>query len=234
MKLKSILGAALLLALLILARRFSLSDLLARIQHLGPWGPVAFIAAFILACVAFVPGAILTLGAGALFGVLRGTLFVSIGSILGATCAFLIGRYLARDWIARRLQGNPKFAAMSAAVGREGWKIVALMRLSPIFPFNLLNYAFGVTQVRLRDYVLASWAAMLPGTVMYVYIGSLAGNLAGLGAGARSRTPAEWALYAAGLAAAVAVSVYVARIARAALEAGKRQKSDTVSTHLRM
>ncbi|MEK7232540.1 MAG: TVP38/TMEM64 family protein [Elusimicrobiota bacterium] len=195
-----------------------LRELLAWIGGLGPLAPVLFILAYAAACVLFVPGALLTMGAGALFGVIRGTVYVSIASVTGATAAFLIGRYLARDWVARRIQINPKFAAVSAAVGREGWKIVALTRLSPVFPFNLLNYAFGITEVRLRDYVLASWVGMLPGTVMYVYIGSLAGNLAGLGAEARTRTPAEWALYAAGLAATVAVSVYVTRIARAALE----------------
>lgn len=195
-----------------------LREILAWIGGLGALASALFIFVYVAACVLFIPGALLTLGAGMLFGVVRGTIYVSIASVAGATAAFLIGRYLARDWVARRIQSNPKFAAVSAAVGRGGWKIVALTRLSPIFPFNLLNYAFGITEVRLRDYVLASWIAMLPGTVMYVYIGSLAGSLAGLGAGARVRTPAEWALYAAGLAATVAVSVYVTRIARAALE----------------
>lgn len=195
-----------------------LREILAWIGGLGNLAPILFIITYVVACVLFIPGALLTLGAGALFGVVWGTIYVSIASVTGATAAFLIGRYRARDWVARRIQSNPKFAAVSAAVGREGWKIVALTRLSPIFPFNLLNYAFGITEVRLRGYVLASWIAMLPGTVMYVYIGSLAGSLAGLGAGARSRTAAEWALYGAGLAATVAVSIYVTRIARAALE----------------
>lgn len=195
----------------------NIRELLLWISGLGALAPALFILVYIAACVLFVPGTLLTLGAGALFGVLWGTVYVSIGSVVGATAAFLIGRYLARDWLARRIERDPRFAAVSAAVAREGRKIVALTRLSPIFPFNLLNYAFGITEVRLRDYILASWLAMLPGTVMYVYIGSLAGSLAGLGAGARARTPAEWALYTAGLAATVAVSVYVTRIARAAL-----------------
>lgn len=220
MRLKPILGIVVLLLLIFLAKHHSLNELLPRIQHLGPWGPLAFIAVYILACVSLAPGAILTLGAGALFGVLRGTIFVSIGSVLGATLTFLIGRYLARDWVTRKIAGNTKFQAVSKAVAAEGWKIVALTRLSPLFPFNLLNYAFGITEVRLRDYVLASWIAMLPGTVMYVYIGSLAGNLAGLGAQARSRTTAEWALYVVGLVATLAVSLYVTRVARAALETG--------------
>lgn len=196
----------------------SLRALLAFIGGLGAWGPALFILAYVAACVLLVPGTLLTLGAGALFGVVRGTIYVSLASTAGATAAFLIGRYLARDWVARRVERHPKFAAVSAAVRREGWKIVALTRLSPVFPFNLLNYAFGITQVRLRDYVLASWLAMLPGTATYVYLGSLAGSLAGLGAGSRARSPAQWALSAVGLAATAAVSLYVARLARAALE----------------
>lgn len=191
---------------------------LLRVHDLGPWAPAVFVAVYVLATVFFLPGALLTLGAGALFGLVRGTLYVSLSSTAGATAAFLIGRYLAKDWVSQKINGDPKFKAVSAAVAREGWKIVGLTRLSPVFPFNLLNYAFGVTGVSLRDYILASWIGMLPGTIMYVYLGSLAGDLAGLDSGGQVRTPAQWALYGAGLIAAVAVSLYVARIARAALE----------------
>ncbi|MBI4370983.1 MAG: TVP38/TMEM64 family protein [Elusimicrobia bacterium] len=198
--------------------RALLEGFLIRVHGLGPWAPAAFMAAYVAACVLFIPGALLTLGAGALFGLVMGTVYVSIASVAGATASFLIGRYLAGEWVARKLETNPRFAAVSAAVAREGWKIVGLTRLSPVFPFNLLNYAFGITEVRLRDYVLASWIGMLPGTVMYVYIGSLAGSLAGLGSGGRARTPMEWALYAVGLAATVAVSVLITRVARSALE----------------
>lgn len=210
-------------AALVVATRFFdvssvLRSLLERLHSFGPWAPAAFIAAYVAACVLFLPGSILTLGAGALFGVVRGTVYVSVGSVLGATAAFLIGRYLARDWVQARTRESPKFSAVSAAVAREGWKIVGLTRLSPVFPFNLLNYAFGITEVRLLDYVAASWIGMLPGTVMYVYIGSLAGSLAGLTAGGRARTPAEWALYAVGLIATVIVSLYVTRLARSALQ----------------
>lgn len=217
MKRKPILGIAVALLLFLLGGRFNLGDLPARIQHLGPWGPFAFIAAYILACVAFAPGAILTLGAGALFGVLRGTIFASIGSILGATLAFLVGRTLARDWVTQKVSGNSKFQAVSKAVAAEGWKIVLLTRLSPIFPFNLLNYAFGVTEVSLKDYFLASWIGMLPGTVLYVTIGSLAGDLAELGGG-RTRSPMEWVFYAIGLAATIVVTLTITRIAKKAID----------------
>ncbi|MCH8017540.1 MAG: TVP38/TMEM64 family protein [Acidobacteria bacterium] len=190
---------------------------LAWISDLGPWGPVFFIVFYILATVLFLPGLIPTMAAGVLFGVIRGTLLVSISSISGATLAFLIGRYLAREWVAAMIRGNQKFEAIDAAVAEEGWKIVGLTRLSPVFPFNLLNYAFGLTQVSLKDYFLASWIGMLPGTVMYVYIGSLAGDLAALGSGERSRTPAEWALYMVGLMATVVLTFYITRIAQKAL-----------------
>ena len=190
---------------------------LAWISDLGPWGPVFFIVFYILATVLFLPGLIPTMAAGVLFGVIQGTLLVSISSISGATLAFLIGRYLAREWVATMIRGNQKFEAIDAAVAQEGWKIVGLTRLSPVFTFNLLNYAFGLTQVSLKHYFLASWMGMLPGTVMYVYIGSLAGDLATLGIGERSRTPAEWALYGVGLIATVVLTLYITRIAQRAL-----------------
>jgi uncharacterized membrane protein YdjX (TVP38/TMEM64 family) len=151
------------------------------------------------------------------YGVVFGTIYVSVASTLGATAAFLVGRYFARGWVASKVEGNERFAAIDEAVGREGWKIVGLTRLSPIFPFNMLNYAYGLTKVSLRDYFFASWIGMLPGTVMYVYIGTLAGDLATLGAGERSRTLGEWILLVVGLLATIAVTVYVTRIAKRAL-----------------
>ncbi len=204
-------------ALLIAARFLPIQDILSRILdwvgQLGPWGPVLFIALYIGATVFFIPGSVLTLGAGAVFGVALGSVYVSIASTLGATCAFLIGRYLARDAVGRRIAGHDRFAAIDAAVAQEGWKIVGLTRLSPIFPFTLLNYAFGLTRVSLRDYVLASWIGMMPGTVMYVYLGSVAHAAAG----GRTRTTAEWVLYGVGLLATVAVTILVTRLARKAL-----------------
>ena len=155
----------------------------------------------------------LTLGAGAVFGVVWGSIYVSIASTLGATAAFLVGRYLARDAIARKIEGSERFAVIDKAVAKEGWKIVGLTRLSPVFPFTLLNYAFGLTQVKLRDYMLASWIGMMPGTVMYVYLGSLAKAPTG----EHPRTTGEWALYGVGLLATVVVTVFVTCIAKKAL-----------------
>lgn len=187
------------------------------VNGLGTVGAIAFIAIYIAATVAFFPGSILTLGAGVLFGVGLGSLYVFLGATLGATAAFLVGRYLARDWVSQKIEGNTKFHAIDEAVGREGFKIVLLTRLSPVFPFNLLNYAYGVTGVSLKDYVLAS-IGMIPGTIMYVYIGSLAGNIATLGTGTQPTNPGiQWAIRIIGFIATIAVTVYVTRVARKAL-----------------
>jgi uncharacterized membrane protein YdjX (TVP38/TMEM64 family) len=188
------------------------------IDSLDTVGAIAFILLYIVATVAFLPGSILTLGAGVVFGIFWGSLYVFIGSTLGATAAFLAGRYLARGWVAQKIEGNQKFKAIDRAVGREGVKIVLLTRLSPIFPFNLLNYAYGVTGVSLKDYFIAS-VGMIPGTIMYVYIGSLAGNLAAIGTDAQPANPTvQWAIRIIGFIATVAVTLYVTKIARQALE----------------
>jgi len=187
------------------------------IESLGIGGGIAFIVLYIVATVAFLPGSILTLGAGIVFGVVLGAVYVFIGATLGAIAAFLVGRYLARGWVTQKISGNPQFEAIDQAVAREGFKIVLLTRLSPVFPFNLLNYAFGITGVALRDYALGS-IGMIPGTVMYVYIGSLAGDLARIGTGNQPTNPTlQWGIRIIGFIATVAVTVYVTRMARKAL-----------------
>jgi uncharacterized membrane protein YdjX (TVP38/TMEM64 family) len=205
--------------LIVLGRHFHLGELfsamLDRIRSMGALAPILFIILYIAGAILFVPGSVLTIGGGVLFGLLWGSVYVSIGATIGATAAFLIGRYLARDWVRRQLEGNRKFAAIDEAVGREGWKIVLLTRLSPVFPFNLLNYAFGLTAVKLRDYLLATWIGILPGSVLYVYLGSIGGNLAA--SGSSHQSPAKWALRIVGLAATVAVAVYASRLASGAL-----------------
>ncbi len=187
------------------------------LAQLGPWAPVMIVLLYVVACVLLLPGSALTLAAGALFGLVQGSLLVSIGATLGATAAFLVGRYLARGWVEARLKPFPRFGAVQTAVAREGWKIVLLTRLSPAFPFSLLNYAYGLTRVSLRDYVLASWIGMLPGTVLYVYLGSVSGAVAEAAGSGRQRSPFEWALLGVGLLATLAVTVFVTRVARRAL-----------------
>jgi uncharacterized membrane protein YdjX (TVP38/TMEM64 family) len=220
--LKYIAIAAAVAVLIFLAQQFDLQSVfqsaLAWVDGLGAWGPVAFMVIYNLATVLFLPGSLLTLGGGVLFGVVKGSLYVFVAAMIGATLAFLIGRYVARGWVASKIAGSQSFRAIDEAIAKEGRKIVFLTRLSPIFPFNLLNYALGLTQVSLKDYVIGS-LGMLPGTIMYVYIGSLAGNLAQLGSGTVDPATAkiQWIVRIVGFAATVAVTVYVTKIAKKAL-----------------
>ncbi len=188
------------------------------VRGMGAWGPVLLGAAYILACLLFVPGFILTLGAGFLFGVGVGTVTVSIASTLGATAAFLLSRTLARAWIQAKVAGNPKFQVIDAAVGRQGFQIVLLTRLSPILPFNGLNFAFGLTNISVRDFLLASWIGMLPATLVYVYLGSTLKSLADLATGQAEWTLAQEVLFGVGLLAAITVMIVITRIARKALQ----------------
>ncbi|MEG3971253.1 TVP38/TMEM64 family protein [Microcoleus sp. T2B6] len=217
---------ALLLALLIVATRSAyvqdvLRTLLMRIEDLGWWGPVAFVATYNLATVLFVPGSVLTLGGGAIFGLWWGSVYVFAASTLGAVFAFAIGRYLCRDRVVKYMESHPKFKALDRAVSQQGLKIVFLTRLCPLFPFNLLNYALGITQVSLKDYVLGSFG-MIPGTIMYVYSGSLVGEVAAIGTATVYASPQDtavkWLINIISFLATVAVTVFITRIASKALE----------------
>jgi uncharacterized membrane protein YdjX (TVP38/TMEM64 family) len=213
-------GLALLVALFFLGREAGgyIEQFAQWVDGLGFWAPLVFILGYAVATVAFVPGWPLTLAGGAVFGVLWGTVYVFAGASLGAALAFLVARYVARRAIERKLEERPKFQAIDRAVGREGLKIVALLRLSPVFPFNLLNYALGLTKVRFVHYLVAS-LFMLPGTLLYVYSGSLAGDAAAAVAkeGGGGRSPAEWALLVVGLLATAAVTIFITKKARQAL-----------------
>lgn len=187
-------------------------------EGLGTWGPVVVAAFYVLACVLFLPGSVITLGAGLLFGVLVGTITVSIGSTLGACAAFLVGRTVARDWVSGRVAKNEKFSAIDNAVGEQGLKIVLLTRLSPVFPFNFLNYAYGLTKIPFWQYAIASWVGMLPGTVMYVYFGAGLRSFAELAAGEVEGGSAQRIFFWFGLVATIVVTVFVTRIAQKALQ----------------
>ena len=193
-----------------------LNDLLTWVDGLGLWAPLVLILIWIPVCVLMGPGSILTLGTGFLFGVVKGTILVSIGSTLGASVSFLVGRKFARGWVGAKIAGDEKFAAIDRAVGREGWKIVLLTRLSPVIPFNLLNYGLSITRVRFWHYVLASWIGMLPGTIMYVYIGTTLKTLAEA-AGSPDTGIAGKIAFFGGLALVVVVSIFITCIARKAL-----------------
>ncbi|MEO6860581.1 MAG: TVP38/TMEM64 family protein [Microcoleus sp.] len=218
------LSIALSIAILILATKSLyvqqlLRTVLIQIQHLGVWGPVAFIATYNLATVLLVPGSFLTLGGGVLFGWWWGSIYVFVAATLGATFAFLIGRYLSRDRVVKYMKTHPKFQLLDRAVSKEGLKIVFLTRLCPLLPFNLLNYALGITQVSLKDYVLGSFG-IIPGTMMYVYSGSLVGDIAAIGtASANPQAEAtKWLINIISLTAAFAVTFSLSRIARKALD----------------
>jgi len=187
------------------------------VEGLGVWGPLVFIAGYALAAIAFIPGSLLTLAAGAIFGLVRGTIFVFFGASLGAAGAFLVARYLARDWVETKLESKPRFQTIDRAVAQQGRKIVFLLRLSPIFPFNLLNYALGLTKVRFTDYLIACFG-MIPGTFLYVYYGKALGSLAAVAGGAQTdRDAGYWTVLTLGLLAIVIVTALVTRIAKRAL-----------------
>jgi uncharacterized membrane protein YdjX (TVP38/TMEM64 family) len=215
--------AAVALSLFSIARQLPIGEMIeglsSWVQGFGVWRPVVYGLIYVAAVVALIPGAALTIAAGALFGLVVGTITVSLASTAGAALAFLIARYLARDAVARWVRRYAKFEAIDQAIGEGGWKIVALLRLSPAVPFNLQNYLYGLTKIRFWPCVLTSWATMLPGTLMYVYLGVV--GRAGLEAasGGRARTPAEWTLIVVGLMATIAVTVYVTRLARRAMRA---------------
>lgn len=194
------------------------------VDSLGFWGPLVFIAGYAAATVAFVPGSLLTLAAGAIFGLGRGTLFVFFGSTIGASLAFLIARYLARGAVERRLEGKPRFERIDNAVAKQGRKIVFLMRLSPVFPFSLLNYALGLTKVRFVDYLIAC-IGMLPGTFLYVYYGKALGSLAAVAGGTQTeKGAADWILLSVGLVATVLVTTVITRIAKRALQEAEEEE----------
>jgi uncharacterized membrane protein YdjX (TVP38/TMEM64 family) len=199
----------------------ALKDALTWVDSLGALAPLAFIAIYNIATILLIPGSVLTLGSGILFGLGWGTLYVIVAATLGATIAFWIGRNFARGWVSRQLEKYPKFEAIDRAVAGQGFKIVALVRLSPLFPFNLLNYAFGITQVSLKDYVLGS-VGMIPGTILYVYLGSLLGNIAMIGAKMGVVDPQtariQWITKIVGLVITIAVTAYITQIAKKALD----------------
>ena len=195
----------------------------------GAAGILAVVVVYILGCLFFFPGSVITLGAGYAFGFWWGYLAVTLGSVLGATAAFLAGRTLLRGFVASRVEGNHRFAAIDQAVGERGFWVVMLTRLSPVFPFNLLNYAYGLTRVRTVDYVLGSWLGMIPGTLLYVYLGTALQKITAVTSGDAAPHPARTVLFVLGLFATAGVSVYVARIARRALRDATRDKLVTPS-----
>ena len=192
-----------------------------QIDSLGAAGPVVFALAYVVLTVLLIPGSALTLAAGAIFGLWLGVITVIIGSNLGALCSYLLARTFLREKVAQWAEANPKFAALDRAIGREGFKMVLLARLSPVFPFTLLNYFLGLTTVRTAAYVAANVIGMLPATFLYVYIGAAAREA--LGGGADDAAVFKQILKYVGLLATIAVVAFVTRLAKRALAQAERE-----------
>lgn len=207
-------------AVVLLLRVLPVDRLFAALQawvgQLGFWGPAIFAAVYALAATLFLPASALTLIAGAVFGLGAGVLTAWAGAVSASALSFLIGRYLARARVERLARENPKFGAVDKALGEEGWKIVALMRLSPVFPFNVQNYLYGVSSIRFWPCVAAGAVFMLPGTFLYVYLGFLGGQAAAAAGG--DADGVRLALQVVGFAATVLVTLHIARVASRAVK----------------
>jgi|SRR5581483_2662709 len=179
------------------------------IKNLGGEGILVFGIVYIVATVFLVPVSVLTVVAGLAFGLAIGFPLVAVSATIGATLAFLIARYLVHKRVESLVATRPKFKAVKAAVSEEGWKVVGLLRLSPVVPFNLQNYFYGITDVRLAEYVPATFVGIMPGTLLYVYLGAAGKAVSGEGGG-----PLKWTFFAVGLIATVAVAVFVTRKAQ--------------------
>jgi uncharacterized membrane protein YdjX (TVP38/TMEM64 family) len=186
---------------------------------MGVGGIFIFIGVYAVATVLLAPGSILTIGAGFAFGLWKGFLAVSAGSTLGAALAFLVARFIARDRVEAIAKGNDEFRRIDNAIGKQGAKLIFLLRLSPVIPFNISNYFYGLTSVKFWPYVLVSWIGMIPGTFLYVYIGTA--SQAAVSAAASGEAVKHgwqyWALTSVGLAATVIVTIWITKIARDAL-----------------
>jgi uncharacterized membrane protein YdjX (TVP38/TMEM64 family) len=181
---------------------------------MGLLGAMLYGMLFVLAALLFVPGSILTLGAGYLFGVAGGMVVAWIAVVSTAAIAFLIGRYAARESVEKMASRSPRFGALDAAVKKNGWKVVGLVRLAAIFPFSPSSYLFGLTAVDFGPYLAATAVGMAPGTVVYAYLGAAGKTLGEKG----DRSPWEWALLGAVLVATVVMAVILARVAKKQLK----------------
>lgn len=194
-----------------------LLNALAWVEAQGAWGPLIVFAMVVVAVIFILPGVVFTLGSGFLFGVVVGSTVIILATTLGAAIAFLIARYFFNDGVTNYLRHHERLAVIQRELAGQGWKVVMLTRLVPFFPFKLSNYFFGVTDFTFRGFVLGTFLGIIPYSVLNVYIGSLASDLANIGHGERSRTTLEWIVYALGFLAALIAVFQLTRIARQAL-----------------
>ena len=230
---RNLIAGAVLIAIVgtvVWAIRFSnpqelMRSILLWISQLGPWAPVLFIVSYIVACLVFFPSVILTLGAGVLFGVVKGTLLVAIASTIGGCCAFTIARFMAREWVTRKFGSYEHFKAIDEAVAEKGWKIIVLMRLSPVFPFLALNYLFGLTKIPLPHFAVATFFGLIHLSSMFVYLGKLAGDLANIGPVKSNWTTFHYVIGGFGLLTTIIVTTYITNIARKALNLPEKKSA---------
>lgn len=218
------------LALLVVAR-YLLDDfrdaalwLLALFEGLGRWGAILYILLYALVIIALIPTLLFTLGAGYLFGFIGGILITATAMAIGCTAAFLMARHLFGDAAARKLREHPKLATLNRALAREGWKIVLLTRLLPIFPFKLSNYFFGLTSISLRGFFLGNLAGIMPISFFNVYLGSLAADLGELLD--RKPVPLEWTLYGAAIFVSIGLLYYMTHLARQSMHRAMRDPEE--------
>jgi uncharacterized membrane protein YdjX (TVP38/TMEM64 family) len=221
MKRRLAIGALLLAGVLVAVKVLPLAAMVERLaesaRQTGAAGVAIFFVAYVIATMAAVPGSLLTLAVGFAYGPVWGLALASPASVTGATCAFLLGRTWLRGWAERIVSTSPKVRAVDAALEREACKLVLLLRLSPVFPFNALNYVLSLSRISLRTYVLASFLGMLPRTAFAVYLGSLVPAAAALSTAGTAGGVVSLVIYGAGLMATVAVVVVTTRAARRAL-----------------
>ncbi|KAF6145278.1 hypothetical protein GIB67_041473 [Kingdonia uniflora] len=219
--------AAITTACLTLPVEKMLKDFLLWIEKdLGPWGPLVLAVAYIPLTVLAVPASVLTLGGGYLFGLPVGFVADSLGATIGATAAFLLGRTIGRSYVISKLKDYPQFQAVAIAIQRSGFKIVFLLRLVPLLPFNMLNYLLSVTPVGIGEYMLASWIGMMPITALLVYMGTTLKDLSDVTHGWGEVTKTRWVAIICGIVFSAALMMYITKVAKASLEKALAENGD--------
>ena len=199
----------------------SLTAALEFVQGLGPWGPAVIVLIYIAVSIALLPSWVLTVGCGFLFGLPGGTAIASCGATLGACASFGLSRRFGREGIFRAAAPKPLLAALDVALARKGFVVVLLTRLSLALPYGPLNYAYGLSSVRFSHYALATWIGMLPGGLLYAYLGSTLKDLSEVAAGVKPPVTLQFVFLAIGLASTLATTIILSRVARRALRESK-------------
>jgi uncharacterized membrane protein YdjX (TVP38/TMEM64 family) len=188
------------------------------IQETGPLGWCLFIDLYAICCLVFIPGSVLAICAGAVYGFWGGSALVLAGNGLGSVLSLFIARFFLRHWVAAQIAKHPRLRALEKAVADDDWKLVFLTHLSPIMPFSLINYSLGLTRISPLRFMLATVMGSVPATFVYVYIGTLVGNLARIVPDLKQHRPIEWTFQAIGLVVTIGVTIYVTRLATRALK----------------